>query len=70
MNYISPREYEVLEKIAYELTMQEIASALFISHETVKTHRKKLYEKLKARNTAGLVRRAFELGILELSRTA
>jgi len=67
MKTITKRETEVLHMIAFEHTMKEIASLLFISMETVKTHRKHLYEKLKARNTAGLVRRAYELEILELN---
>lgn len=70
MKTISKRETEVLEMIVYEHTMIEIASLLFISTETVKTHRKNLYEKLKAKNTAGLVRRAYELGILKLNMQA
>lgn len=70
MKTISKRETEVLHMIAYEHTMIEIASLLFISMETVKSHRKNLYEKLKARNTAGLIRRAYELGILELNMQA
>lgn len=63
---ISPREKEVLHLIAYENTSQEIANQLFISTNTALSHRKNLMEKLQVRNTAGLVRRAFELGILRL----
>ena len=38
---ISRREKEVLSLIADELTIQEIAKTLFISHHTVISHRKK-----------------------------
>lgn len=62
--YPSKREIEVLKLIANELTITEIASALFISVETVKTHRRHLLKKMKVRNTAGLVRKSFELRIL------
>lgn len=65
-NRISVREKEVLMLIAYENTMLEIASKLFISHHTAISHRKSMMLKLKAKNTAGLVRRAFELGIMTL----
>ncbi len=61
---ISPREQEVLRLIAYENTSQEIASKLYISNHTANSHRKNLMEKLHVKNTAGLVRRGFELGLL------
>lgn len=64
---LSKREHQVLALIADEMTMQEIAKELFISNHTVISHRKKIQEKLCARNTAGLIRRAFELRILEIS---
>ncbi len=63
-HFISCREAEVLELISRECTTIEIASKLFVSTETVKTHRKNLMTKLDARNAAGLMRRAFELKIL------
>jgi len=63
---ITSREKEVLQFIALEFTSKEIASHLFISTETVNTHRGNLKDKLSVRNTAGMVRRGFELGLLEL----
>ena len=63
---ITPRERQVLHLIAHEQTSKEIASQLYISTETVNTHRGNLKEKLSVRNTAGMVRRGFELGLLEL----
>ena len=64
---ISPREHQVLHLIAYEHTAKEIASQLYISNHTAISHRKNLMEKLSVRNTAGLVRRAFELELLSVS---
>lgn len=64
--YPSKREIEVLNLIAYEYTIPEIAQKLFISVETVKTHRSHLLKKMMVRNTAGLVRKSFEKGILSL----
>lgn len=61
---ISKRESQVLNLITHEFTNKEIASALFISKQTVATHRKNLIHKLSVRNTAGLVRRSIELGII------
>jgi len=63
---ISAREREVLQLIAYENTSHEIASKLYISSHTANSHRKNLMEKLDVKNTAGLVRRGFELGFLHL----
>jgi len=63
----SKREKEVLGLIANELTTKEIAQTLYISTDTVQTHRRNLLVKFDARNTAGLIRRAFECRVLELS---
>lgn len=64
---ISNREQQVLKLIAFENTSKEIAAQLYISNHTAYSHRKNLMEKLNVRNTAGLVRRGFELGLLTLS---
>lgn len=61
---ISKREQEVLKLIAYEFTSKQIAEALFLSRYTVDSHRKNLMEKWNVKNTAGLVRRGFESGLL------
>ena len=63
---ISNREKEVLFLIAHEKTSKEIANELFISIHTALSHRKNLMEKLEVKNTAGLVRRGFEIGLLKL----
>ena len=63
---ISKREAQVLNMITHEFTTNEIASALFISHQTVATHRRNLIQKLRVRNTAGLVRKSIELGIITI----
>ena len=63
---ISPREYEVLDQISLGMTTREIAEALYLSPHTVESHRKNLLLKMDAKNTAGLVRRAFESGILRI----
>lgn len=61
---ITRREKEVLELIAEGLTNNEIAQKMFISITTVETHRKNLLEKFSARNTAELVKLAFQLKFL------
>ncbi len=64
---ISKRELEVLRLLAFEHNTKEIAQQLFISNHTVISHRKNLLLKMGVRNTAGLVRRGFELGHLTIS---
>lgn len=60
---ITQREKEVLSLIVEENTTGEIAKKLFISYCTVETHRVNLIQKLGVKNTAGLVRVAFEAGL-------
>ena len=64
---ISTREQEVLHLIAHEKTSKEIASELYISTETVNSHRKNIMMKMDVRNVAGMVRRGFEIGVLRAS---
>lgn len=62
---VSKREKEVLQLISQEMTTSEIATELFISVTTVETHRKNMLKKLGLRNTAGLMRYAFENSLLD-----
>jgi DNA-binding CsgD family transcriptional regulator len=64
---ITSREMEILEMISYGHSTEEIANELFVSPETIKSHRRSLLTKLKARNTAQLIRIAFEQNHLKLS---
>ena len=57
---LSKREKEILILIAEGFTNTEISKQLFISIDTVDTHRKNLYTKLNVKNTAMLIRHAFE----------
>lgn len=57
---ISKREKEILQLISEENTTAQIAQELYISVTTVETHRKNLLRKLGLKNTAGLMRFAFE----------
>ena len=64
---ITNREKQVLHLIAYEYSSKEIAQQLYVSTETINSHRKNMMDKLGVRNTAGLIRRGFELGCLQLN---
>jgi DNA-binding NarL/FixJ family response regulator len=64
---LTKREIEILKKIAEGNSNQEIANQLFISYNTVDTHRKNIMHKLSIKNTAGLVRYAIEKGLISLN---
>ena len=57
---LSPREFEVFERLAAGRTNHEIARELFLSEKTVSTHKTKLMSKLNLDNMADLVRYADE----------
>ncbi|MFC1975770.1 LuxR C-terminal-related transcriptional regulator [Chloroflexota bacterium] len=61
---LSERELEVLQLIAKGLSNQEIATKLFLSLHTVKTHTRNIYSKLNAHNRTEAVARARSVGIL------
>ena len=61
---ISPRELTVLQNLADGRSNKEIAAALNVSPNTVKTHVARLFEKLEARRRTDAINRARELGIL------
>jgi DNA-binding NarL/FixJ family response regulator len=59
---LSAREEEVLRAVARGLTNHEVATELFISLGTVKSHLASLHRKLQARNRVELAAWAFETG--------
>jgi len=63
---ITNREKEILFLIAHENSDKDIAKKLFLSHHTIHSHRKSLMSKLHVSKSTGLVRRGFEIGILQL----
>ncbi|HPA36603.1 MAG TPA: response regulator transcription factor [Chitinophagales bacterium] len=61
---ITQRELEILQLIALGLTSQDIANKLFISKNTVETHRKNMLAKLNVNNTAALLKIAYKKGLV------
>jgi len=61
---LSRREHEVVGLVAEGMENQEIANALFVSVETIRTHVKSILRKLHARDRAHAVALAFRLGLL------
>jgi LuxR family transcriptional regulator, maltose regulon positive regulatory protein len=61
---LTDRELGVLRLLATDLSRREIANALYVTQNTVKTHLKGIYRKLDATSREGAVARARELGLL------
>jgi LuxR family maltose regulon positive regulatory protein len=61
---LSPREIEVLRLLATDLSGPEIASALYVSVNTLRTHTKRIYAKLGVSTRRAAVGRATTLGLL------
>lgn len=67
-NVLTKREIEVVRAIATGLSTKEIANQLFISENTVETHRQNIFEKLGVRNMAGLIVKAIAAGYINVSQ--
>ena len=63
---LTPRETEVLRQIAFGRSNKEIADALAIGDETVKTHVGNVFAKLQVENRAQAVVQALKRGVITL----
>ena len=61
---ITARELEILNLVARGLSNREIATELFVSENTVKTHCARTFDKLGAARRTQAVQRGKELGLL------
>lgn len=62
---LTPRELEVLECLVRGMSYKGIASALRISHETVRSHIRAVYRKLRVHKMTQAVGRALTEGLLQ-----
>lgn len=62
---LTDRESEILLLICQELTIKEIGERLAISENTARNHRVNIMEKIGVKNTVGMVKYAYETGLLK-----
>ena len=63
---LTEREIEIVKLMSKEFTANEIAEKLFISVRTVDGHRERIKEKIKARNTVGIIMYAVKNNLLDI----
>jgi LuxR family maltose regulon positive regulatory protein len=61
---LTDRELSVLRLLSSDLSRTEIADALYVSTNTVKSHIKSIYRKLSVNTREAAVSRGRELGVL------
>jgi DNA-binding CsgD family transcriptional regulator len=61
---LTPREVEVARLLALGLSNEQIASVMFVSVNTIKTHLKRIYDKLGVESRTEAVARCVDLGLL------
>jgi DNA-binding NarL/FixJ family response regulator len=66
LDRLTPRQREILVRIAEGQSTKEIARALDISVKTVESHRSQLTERLSIHDVAGLVRFAIKAGLINV----
>lgn len=63
---LTPREFDVLRLVARGRSNKEIASAMFVTEETIKSHMKGLFQKLEVHDRAEAVSTALHRGLLRI----
>jgi len=63
--HLTQREIEIIQLIEKEMGNREIADKLSISERTVETHRKNIFRKTKLNSVVGLIKYAYEHGLIK-----
>lgn len=63
---LTPREYEVLDRLARGMTDREIAEALVVSEQTSRTYTKRLLKTLEVNNRVQAVLKGMRCGMVQL----
>jgi len=61
---LTEREIEILKMVAQGQTSAQIACALSLSVETIKWYRKRILQKTDSSNSAEMIKKASEAGLL------
>jgi len=62
---LTRREKEILRLLTLDYSSRDIAEKLFLSNRTVENHRMHLLQKLDVKNSASLIKKAMELGLIK-----
>ncbi len=62
---LTDREEEILKLICSEKSLKEIAHLLSVSEKTIQSHKLHIHNKLGVKSTVGLVKAAYELGLIQ-----
>lgn len=62
---LTKREQILLQSLSEGKTNNEIAAELFLSHRTIENNRLSLYQKLGVKNTAALIKKAIQMGLIQ-----
>ncbi len=62
---LTPREFQIMQLVCDGLSNAQIAEQLSLSPKTTDKHRENLMRKLGVNNSAQLIRKALQLGILD-----
>ena len=62
--HLSTREQEILKHIVTGKSLKEIAAALFISYDTIRTHSKHIYKKLQVASRSEASMKAIQQGLV------
>lgn len=60
---LTERELQVIQLLCQEFTTKEIGEKMSLSHRTVEGHKEMILEKIKAKNTVGIVMYAIKNGL-------